>query len=102
MIISYKLTFVSINTTRHQLYIAFLKQTFKKLQWQSTFVDLKIKNKRLTLLKSPHVYKKSREQFQIQTVKTIIVINNMLSPSVLKFVALNKPVDLKFTIKRLT
>jgi small subunit ribosomal protein S10 len=36
-------------------------------------VGLPTKTKKFTVLRSPHVNKKSREQFEVQTVKTLLV-----------------------------
>lgn len=37
-------------------------------------VDLPFDNKKITVLRSPHIYKKSQEQFEIKNYKTNIIL----------------------------
>lgn len=48
------------------------------------FIFLKLKRKidRITVLRSPHIYKKSREQFQINIYKRAVYILNFLKEKV--------------------
>ena len=41
-----------------------------------TKLDLPLKNKKITVLRSPHIYKKSQEQFELRNYKTNIIINS--------------------------
>ena len=54
-----------------------LDKIIKKAKLMNIFIKGKIylptKIKRLTVLKSPHVYKKSREQFELKTYKRLLV-----------------------------
>ena len=54
-------------------------------------VNLPIKKKRITLLKSPHVNKKSREQFEIKFLKVLFQINKSIGLNKLNKLLLNKP-----------
>jgi small subunit ribosomal protein S10 len=47
-------------------------------------ISLPTKKKKFTVLKSPHVNKKSREQFMLQTFKHIIVIKCAVSTSAIE------------------
>ncbi|MGX7592742.1 30S ribosomal protein S10 [Candidatus Karelsulcia muelleri] len=40
-------------------------------------IHLPTKKKRYTILRSPHVHKKSREQFQLYTHKILVVVYNV-------------------------
>ena len=41
-----------------------------------TKLDLPLKNKKITVLRSQHIYKKSQEQFELRNYKTNIIINS--------------------------
>ncbi len=86
-----------------ELYTFYLEKNLK-----STAVDFKIvrlpkKIKRLTILKSPHVNKKARDQYEIRTYSlTIIISKNFQDLSgLLKFLLSNKPslINAKLSLK---
>ena len=62
---------------------------------------LPIKKKRITLLKSPHVNKTAREQFEIKTYKVVIQLLNGEKFKILKLLSLNKPKTVVITIKNI-
>jgi ribosomal protein S10 len=80
------------------LYLQFLKLIFDKLGFTSSFFYLPITKKRIALLKSPHVYKKFKEHFEIRNYKVIFSFSSFLNLKVLKYFFMNKPksVFLKF------
>lgn len=55
-----------------------------------TRVDLPTKIKKITVLRSPHIYKKSQEQFEIRTYKTNIVLKIKQIKSSLLFIEILK------------
>ena len=60
--------------------------------------------KRVTLLKSPHVNKKSREQFQVSYYKFIVNVytfKEKFNKNFLKFVILNKPKYISLSLRRI-
>ena len=60
------------------VYITFLLSILKKLNIKYKYIQLPLSRKRLTLIKSPHVNKKAREQFELQIFKkTIIIYSNI-------------------------
>jgi ribosomal protein S10 len=62
-----------------------------------------IKKRIVTLLKSPHVYKKSKEQYQIKKYRVVIVSPACsCNRNLFKFFLLNKPksVVLSFVLER--
>ena len=81
------------------IYNRFLQNLFAKLKIKVKFFSLPKITKKFTLLKSPHVYKKSREQFQFNSYKQILTITSGCTPSFLKYLILNKPAEIKLTIK---
>ena len=95
----------SINKLSLNSYITFLKNQFKILNLKYALFNLPKKKKRVTLLKSPHVNKTAREQFEIRFYKTIIKINstNLINnPNFFSFI-INKPktVTLKISLNKL-
>lgn len=80
------------------LYLQFLKLLFGKLGFAYSLFYFPITKKRITLLKSPHVYKKFKEHFEIRNYKAIFSFSSFLNLKVLKYFFINKPksVFLKF------
>jgi len=79
----------SIDKISLNLYINFLKEKIKLYNKQYSIFNLPKKIKRITLLKSPHVNKKAREQFEIKIYTVIIKIKIDLFK--LKSLLINKP-----------
>jgi ribosomal protein S10 len=81
-------------------YLNFLVFFFKKIHFKNFSIqNLPTKKKRLTLLKSPHVNKKAKEQFELKIYKTAIYINNIKTKNFLKFLIFNKPKNIKLKFK---
>ena len=95
---------IKINSIHKQtltLYITFLQKLFQKANIGYTTVCLPTTIKRITLLKSPHVHKRAREQFQLLTYKKILSIKSFIHSSLLEFLILNKPKTIKIKILKL-
>lgn len=80
------------------LYKKFISKIISKLNFVFTTSNMPNKKKRVTLLKSPHVNKKAREQFQITSYKTSFEIRDAISIRVLKYIVLNKPKTVKVSL----
>ena len=94
---------IKINSIHKQtltLYITFLQKLFKKANIDYTTVCLPTTIKRITLLKSPHVYKKAREQFELHTYRAILNILSTMDSNFFKILVINKPKNLKLKIKK--
>jgi ribosomal protein S10 len=81
------------------LYCYFLNFLFKKLNTKKSFFNFPTTKKRITLLKSPHVYKKSKEQFEIKTYSSIIIVKCKIEIKTLKYLLLNKPKSVILKLK---
>ncbi len=86
----------SYNQTSLSFYVDILKTTLVEFGYSVSIVNLPVKYKRLTLLRSPHVYKKAKEQFESRIYSTVIQVSttrddHFLKSSKLKFLLLNKP-----------
>ena len=67
----YTLKVTSLNYKILNTFKYFLVKFFNKI----SIFTLPIKSKRITLLKSPHVFKKAREQFEIKKYSFIITLD---------------------------
>ena len=90
----------SLNKESIVFYKIFIEKIFTILKVSFKYINLPNKKKRITLLKSPHVNKSAREQFQITTYKMLILIKNNISLTKLKLIILNKPKTVKLSIKK--
>jgi small subunit ribosomal protein S10 len=90
----------SLNKESITFYKIFIGKIFNSLNISFNWIDLPNKKKRITLLKSPHVNKSAREQFQVTTYKTLILVRSKISLNQLKLVVLNKPKTVKIIIKK--
>lgn len=89
----------SIDKITIQLYLFYIRQILKKLKLKLNFnIHLPYTKKKITLLKSPHIYKTSMEQFQFKSYKCIFYIKN-IKEKVLYFLIKNKPKNIKLNIK---
>jgi len=92
---------ISFNLATLNLFYLFLKNIFIKytFHFKSTFLK---KKKRITLLKSPHVHKKAREQFEMSKFSFIsnFSIPKSKTTEFLYFLKLNTPksIDLNFKL----
>ena len=82
-------------------YFYFLQNLLKqlKISFKSVFLPKKIT--KLTLLKSPHVNKTAREQFQITVYKRVLFINLDLTSDIFRFIFINKPKFIKLKIRKI-
>ena len=97
----FNLKLKSVNKNSLFIYTLFLKKLFIKLDINFCLIMLPKKRKLLTLLKSPHVYKKAREQFQLITFVSCFFFYSNLNPNFIKFFILNKPKTVKLILRKL-
>ena len=93
-----KLGIKSLNRNSVLLYKAFIVSTLTELSIPFKIINIPRKRTRITLLKSPHVNKKSREQFQFTSHKVIFCILTELNSLTLKYIVLNKPNTVKVAL----
>jgi len=96
---SIQLNVKSINLYSFRIYNFFLKKVLEKLNIKYHFYFLPLKKKKITLLKSPHVYKTAREQFEIKYYRVCIRIIN-IKMLTLYWLLLNKPSIVQIKIKQ--
>jgi small subunit ribosomal protein S10 len=98
-----KLEIKSLNKETLFQYKNFLLETLTLQNIKFSYFFLPIKKKKITVLKSTHVYKKARDQFELRQYK--LILNSFLSnfsSKTLKYILLNKPkiVKIKFKINK--
>lgn len=86
-----KLSVKSLDSKSILLYKAFIVRFLLQLNVSFNVINVPRRKFRVTLLKSPHVNKKSREQFQFTSYKIVFYIMSDLNASNLKYIVLNKP-----------
>ena len=94
-----KITIKSFKKELLELYCTFLSNVFKKSNIKKALVSVPKKKKRLTLLKSPHVHKKAREQFEMCLHKKVFYIENFKHLNCLNALVINKPKLINLYIK---
>jgi ribosomal protein S10 len=95
-----KISFQSLSSRVLKLYSVFLKKVFNRYSLDFKFICLPTKKKRITLLKSPHVYKKAKSQFEVCSYKILVVLLNLDSMQLIKLLTINRPktIKIKYTL----
>lgn len=94
-----KLEIKSLSKESLFLFKEFIVKVLMKSKVLYSVFSLPNVKKRITLLKSPHVNKTSREQFQFNSYKLLISLKTNLTLKELKFLILNKPKVVKLALK---
>jgi len=98
-----KIIILSTNLFSVQVYVNFVCKVLQLYTNKVSISVFPIKKTIVTLLKSPHVYKKSKEQYQIKKYRFVISGPACLcDKNLLKFFLFNKPksVVLNFVLER--
>ena len=91
----------SLDQQSLKLYLIKIHKILKSIGIQYNTFNLPSKRKRITLLKSPHVNKKAREQFEIKKYSVMIQILSQEKFKILKLLSLNKPKTVTISIKNI-
>lgn len=100
---SFKIIISSTNLFSLQAYVNFICKTLKIHLNPLSMHASSVKTTYVTLLKSPHVYKKSKAQYGIKTYKiTILSTTFFYHNTLFKFFLLNKPkgIVLNFVLEK--
>ena len=89
----------SVDQKNLKIYLINIQKILKNLNILYNIFNLPTKQKRITLLKSPHVNITAREQFELKTYKAVIQISTFNKFKILKLLSLNKPKTIILTIK---
>jgi len=98
-----KIVVSSTNIFSLQVYVNFIYKTLKMYMKSISIRFCPVKKTLVTLLKSPHVYKKSKEQYHLKKYRTVISCYTFLfHKNLFKFLILNKPkcIVFKFVLER--
>ena len=91
----------SIDQKSLTIYLKKVKKILEIIGVNYNLFNMPIKRKRITLLKSPHVNKTAREQFEIKSYKVMIQILEGEKFKIFKLLSLNKPKTVTLTIKNI-
>ena len=91
----------SLNKKLLQIYTYFLKNLFQNYNLKFSLVSSPITKKRITLLKSPHVHKKAREQFELRIHKKTFFIRDFVPLENFSKILINKPKLININIKHI-
>jgi ribosomal protein S10 len=72
--LSYKIILRSIDKSALNVYVTCLSNLFKQLSLGHKISGTPKKQNKITLLRSPHKYKRAMEQFEIKKYKTIFIL----------------------------
>lgn len=89
----------SLDAKSIYLYKNFIVALLSTINIKYRVFHFPIKKKTVTLLKSPHVYKSAREQFEIRYYKMIVFIPKLSNSFVLNNLLINKPKNIQLRIK---
>ena len=98
-----KIIVLSTNLFSLQVFVNFVCKILQIYTEKVSMSILPAKKTSITLLKSPHVYKKSKEQYLLKKYRVVILgPASSFNKNVLKFLLLNKPksIVLKFVLER--
>ena len=91
----------SIDEKSLKIYLTKIEKVLKTIKIDYKLFNLPKKRRRITLLKSPHVNKTAREQFEIIHYTSVIQLFSANKFNALKILTLNKPKTVKVSIKNL-
>ena len=95
----YQIKIKSLHKDSLNLYKNFLNKTLQSIKINFSICNLPKKKNRITLLKSPHVNKSAREQFEIKYYSTIIQLNGDINHKILEILLINKPKSVSVVVK---
>ena len=97
----YQLKIKSLNKESLILYKTFLEKHFVRINIKYSVFSLPTKIKKITLLKSPHVNKSAREQFQIKRYCCVFKFYTNSKKDIEHLILINKPNVLTLSLKNL-
>ena len=87
MNLKYQIKIKSLHKESVKLYINFLQKMLRKIKVNFSIIALPEKKNRVTLLKSPHVNKSAREQFEIRYYRTLLKIKSDIDHNIQSILA---------------
>lgn len=93
-----KLKIKSLSKNSLYLFKSLVVKTLNRANISHTVFSLPIIKKRVTLLKSPHVNKTAKEQFQFTNHRVLLTLTIPLALEIVKFLVANKPKTVKMIL----
>ena len=95
----YQIKIKSLHKDSLNLYKNFLSKTLQSIRINFSICNLPKKKNRITLLKSPHVNKSAREQFEIKYYSTVIKLNGDINHKILEILLVKKKKSVSVSLK---
>lgn len=90
---------ISIKSFSHNILKYYIVAFFSLFKLKTINLKVQpIKRKRITILKSPHKYKKAQEHFQLKIYKSVLVIHDINAKDILTLLV-NKPQGIFVKVK---
>ena len=99
MNLKYKIKIKSLHKESLNYIYNFFRHNTKKIKVEFSIINLPKKKNRITLLKSPHVNKSAREQFEIRYYSTLLKIKSDIDHKTLELLLINKPKSVSIDVK---
>jgi len=82
-----------------EIYIKFFEKLSKNLKFNLKIQMLPKTISKLALYKSPHVYKKAKDHYEIRYYQAVLSIDNITNLNIIKKILVNKPIELMCKIQ---
>lgn len=82
-----------------EIYIKFFEKLSKNLKFNLKIQMLPKTISKLALYKSPHVYKKAKDHYEIRYYQAVLSIDNLTNLNIIKKILVNKPIELMCKIQ---
>lgn len=82
-----------------EIYIKFFEKLSKNLKFNLKIQMLPKTISKLALYKSPHVYKKAKDHYEIRHYQAVLCIDNLTNLNIIKKILVNKPIELMCKIQ---
>lgn len=77
-----------------EIYLKFFENLSKKLNFILKIQMLPTSISKIALYKSPHVYKKAKDHYEIRYYQAVVILENLDDISFIKKILINKPIEL--------
>lgn len=82
-----------------EIYIKFFEKLSKNLKFNLKIQMLPKTISKIALYKSPHVYKKAKDHYEIRYYQAVFCIDNLTNLNIIKKILVNKPIELMCKIQ---
>lgn len=77
-----------------EIYLKFFENLSKKMNFKLKAQMLPLTVVKMSLYKSPHVYKKAKDHYEIRYYQALLIIENVSNINLIKKILITKPIEL--------